>query len=104
VVTVVSPLSTIALRQGDLTAAERYAMEAVEMSSGTGWEASALAAYGEALAARGDLDAAFAATGRALHVALNAGLDNWFRMALRDLARIAAERSRLEDAALLLGA
>ena len=40
---------------GDLPAAERYAMEAVEISSGTGWEASALVIYGEALAARGDL-------------------------------------------------
>jgi predicted ATPase/DNA-binding SARP family transcriptional activator len=104
VVTIISPLSTIALQQGDLPAAERYAMEALELSSGTGWEASALFSYGEALAERGDLDAACAATSRALHVALNAGLENWFRMALRDLARFAAARGRFEDAALLLGA
>jgi len=50
------------------------------------------------------MDAADAATSRALHVALNAGLENWFRMALRDLARLAAARSRFEDATLLLGA
>ena len=36
--------------------------------------------------------------------ALGAGLENWFRMAVRDLARIAAARGGLEDAALLLGA
>jgi tetratricopeptide (TPR) repeat protein len=104
VVTVLTPLSTTVLRQGDLPAAERYAMEAVEASSGTGWEASALVIYGEALAARGDLEAADAATSRALRVALNAGLENWFRMALRDLARMAAARGGMEDAALLLGA
>ena len=104
VVTVLTPLSTIALRQGDLPAAERYATEAVELSSGTGWEASALVIYGQALAARGDLDAADAATTRGLRIALEAGLENWFRMALRYLAQTAAARGRLEDAAVLLGA
>ena len=34
-----APLGTIVLRQGDVAAAERYATEAVELSSGTGWEA-----------------------------------------------------------------
>jgi tetratricopeptide (TPR) repeat protein len=104
VVTIISPLSTIAIQQGDLPAAERFAREAIELSSGTGWEASALFSYGEALAERGELDTADAATSRALHVALNAGLENWFRMALRNLARIAAARGRFEDSALLLGA
>ena len=104
VVTVLTPLSAIAIQQGDLPAAERFAREALELSSGTGWEASALFAYGEALAARGDLVVAEAATSRALHVALNAGLENWFRMALRGLAGIAAARGRFEDVALLLGA
>ena len=104
VVAVLTPLSTTALRQGDLPAAERYAMEAVEISNGTGWEASALVIYGEALAARGDLESADAATSRALGVALHAGMENWFRMALRDLARIAAARDAFEDSALFLGA
>jgi predicted ATPase/DNA-binding SARP family transcriptional activator len=104
VVTVLTPLSTTVLRQGDLPSAERYAMEAVELSSGTGWEASALVIYGEALAARGDLDAADAASARAVGVALNAGLENWFRMALRERARIAAAHGDMETAALLLGA
>jgi predicted ATPase/DNA-binding SARP family transcriptional activator len=104
VVTVLAPLSGTALGQGDLSAAERYAMEAVELSSGTGWEASALVIYSEALAARGDLDAADDATTRGLRIALHAGLENWFRMALRDLARTAAARGRLTDAAVLLGA
>lgn len=104
VVTVLTPLSTIALQQGDPPGAERYAMEAVELSSGTGWEASALVIYGQALAARGDLDAADDAATRGLRVALGSGLENWFRMALRYLAQTAAERGRLSDAALLLGA
>lgn len=104
VVTVLTPLSTTVLRQGDLPAAERYALEAVEASSGTGWEASALVIYGEALAERGDLDAGDAAASRALRVALRAGHENWFRMALRHLAGTAAVRGRLEVAAALLGA
>jgi predicted ATPase/DNA-binding SARP family transcriptional activator len=104
VVTVLTPLSTIALRQGDLAAAERYAIEAVELSSGSGWEASALVIYGQALAERGDLDAADAAASRGLRVALRTGLENWFRMALRQLAVNAAGQRRLEHAAVLLGA
>lgn len=104
VVTVLTPLSTTVLRQGDLRAAERYAIEAVELSGGTGWEASALVIYGQALAELGDLDAADAATVRALGIALHAGLENWFRMALRYLAQTAGARGRLEDAAVLLGA
>jgi hypothetical protein len=67
-------------------------------------EAAALVIYGEALAARGDLGAADSAATRALSVALRAGLENWFRMALRDLAGTAAARGALEDAAVLLGA
>ena len=104
VVTVLTPLSTTVLRQGDLPAAERYALEAVEASSGTGWEASALVIYGQSLAERGDLEAADAAASRALRVALRAGHENWFRMAVRHLAGTAAIRGRLEDTALLLGA
>jgi predicted ATPase/DNA-binding winged helix-turn-helix (wHTH) protein len=104
VVTVLAPLSTIVLKQGDVEAAERYAMEAVELSSGTGWEASALVVLGEAFAARGDLASADAATTRALGVARNAGLENWFRMALRDLAGTTAARGALDEAAVLLGA
>ena len=104
VVTVLAPLSTIVLKQGDVRAAERYATEAVGLSSGTGWEASALVVYGEALAARGDLASAEAATLRALSVALQSGFENWFRMALRDLAATTAARGALEEAAILLGA
>ncbi len=104
VVTVLGPLSTIALRQGDLTAAERFATEAVELSSGTGWEASALVLYSDVLAAREDLDAADDAATRGLRIALGSGLENWFRMALRYLAQTAAARGELADAAVLLGA
>jgi predicted ATPase/DNA-binding SARP family transcriptional activator len=104
VVTVLGPLNTIVLRQGDLPAAERYAAEAVELASGTGWEASALVLYGQALAEGGDLGGADAAASRGLSVALRAGLENWFRMALRQLAVNAAGRGRLGQAALFLGA
>lgn len=104
VVMVLTPLSSIALRQGDLAAAEGYATEALELSSGTGWQASALVIYSELLVARGELDPADDATTRGLRIALDAGLENWFRMALRCLAQTAAARGRLEDAAVLLGA
>lgn len=104
VATVLTPLSTVVLRQGEVAAAERYAMEAVEIAAGTGWEAAALVISGEALAARGDLEAAATATRRGLGGALDRGLENWFRMAVRDLAVLAAARGAKEDAALLLGA
>jgi predicted ATPase/DNA-binding SARP family transcriptional activator len=99
-----TPLSLAAVRQNDLEAAERFATEAIEVGRGGGWEAAGLTCYGEVLIERGDLDGAQAAELRALQVALNAGLENLFRIALRDLARIAAERARFEVAALLLAA
>jgi hypothetical protein len=40
----------------------------------------------------------------ALRIALGSGLENWFRIALRDLAQGAAERGQHESAAVLLGA
>jgi predicted ATPase/DNA-binding SARP family transcriptional activator len=104
VVMTLAPLTAAALRQNDLQAAERYASEALELASGTGWEAAALVCYSEVLTEQDDLEAAEAALVRALRIALRAGLENWFRMALRDLARTAAERDRSDDAALLLAA
>lgn len=104
VLTTLTPLTSAALLQKDLLAAERYVTEALELANGTGWEASALVWYGEVLTALGDPDAAEAATVRALQVALDAGLENWFRWALRNLAGAAAERGRCEDAAVLLAA
>ncbi|HEX9124635.1 MAG TPA: hypothetical protein VF984_14965 [Actinomycetota bacterium] len=104
VLTALAPLTMTALLQKDLQAAERYATEALELASDTGWEASALVWYGEMLTELGDADAAEAATVRALRVALDAGLENWFRWGLRNLARAAAERGRCEDAAVLLAA
>jgi predicted ATPase/DNA-binding SARP family transcriptional activator len=104
VLTTLTPLANTALLQRDLQAAERYATEALELASGTGWEASALVWYGEVLTELGDHEAAEAATMRALRTALDAGLENWFRWALRNLARAAAERGRCGHAALLLAA
>ena len=99
-----APLSEAALRQTDLQAAEGYATEAVELAAGTGWQACALVRYAAVLIAEEELEAAEATTLRALHVALDAGLEIWFRIALRDLARIAADKRRFGDAATLLAA
>ncbi len=104
VATTLTPLTMAALLQKDLPAAERYVTEALEVASGTGWEASALDWYGEVLTALGDPEAAEAATVRAFGIALDSGLENWFRWALRNLTRAAAERDRYEDAAVLLAA
>ena len=99
-----APLSEVALRQNDLQAAERYATEAVELAAGTGWQAMALVRYAAVLIAQEAPDAARAAALRALEVALDAGLEIWFRQALRELACTAADDDRCGDAALLLGA
>lgn len=98
------PLSSAALRQKDVEAAEGHASEAVELSRDTGWEAPALVCYGEALSELGDPVAAEGAATRALRIALASGLEPWFRMALRSLVRTAAAGGRWEDAAVLLGA
>jgi predicted ATPase/DNA-binding SARP family transcriptional activator len=99
-----TPLCLIALRQGDLPAAERWAIEAMELGRGTGWEAAGAVFYAEVLAETGDLTTADTFTRRALQVALDWGQENWFRWALRDLARTAALRDRCERAAVLLAA
>jgi predicted ATPase/DNA-binding SARP family transcriptional activator len=99
-----APLSEVLLRQNDLESAERYATEAVEFAAGTGWQAVALVRYAAVLIEQGAEDAAEAAAVRALEVALDAGLEIWFRQALRELARVAAAGDRYGDAALLLAA
>jgi tetratricopeptide (TPR) repeat protein len=104
VLVALAPLSELALRQGDLHAAERYATEAVELAAGTGWQACALLRYAAVLTERGDLHAAQATAVQALQVALDGGVELWFRMALRDLAVIAADDARFADAAQLIAA
>jgi predicted ATPase/DNA-binding SARP family transcriptional activator len=99
-----APLSAVALRQNDLQAAERYATEAVELAAGTGWQAAALVRYAAVLIEQDAPGAAKAAALRALRVALDAGLEIWFRQALRELARTVAGSDRYDDAALLLAA
>jgi predicted ATPase/DNA-binding SARP family transcriptional activator len=99
-----APLSAVALGQNDLESAERYASEAVELAAGTFWQAAALVRYAAVLIEQDAPDAARAAALRALRVALDAGLEIWFRQALRELARIAAGDDRYSDAALLLSA
>ena len=104
VVMALAPLSEVLQRLNDLSAAERIASEAVESGSGTAWEATALVRYAAVLNALGDADPAEGFASRALRVALAAGLENWFRLALRELAVTAASRDRLEDAARFLAA
>jgi tetratricopeptide (TPR) repeat protein len=104
VITALLPRSGVAIAQKDMTAAEWYASEALAESRGTGWEAAALVGYGDVLFEMGDVSGArrFALAG--LRVAADTGLENWFRMAVRDLARIALRLELREDAALLIGA
>jgi predicted ATPase/DNA-binding SARP family transcriptional activator len=104
------PLTVIALRQGDLDAAERFSVEALELGAGrlagigAGWQASALACYADVLLARGDATGAATAASRAMRVARDSGLENWFRIALREAAAAAAARDRWPEAATCLGA
>jgi predicted ATPase/DNA-binding SARP family transcriptional activator len=104
IIMTLTPLTLAALAQSDLRAAERYATEAVEITSGTGWDAAALTCYGEVLSALDDREAAEAVVLRALRIAFETGLENLFRISLRDLARAAEGRDRHEHAAVLLGA
>lgn len=101
---VINPVSAIALQQGDLATAERYAGEAAAIASGSGWEATALTNLAEVMIAKGALDSAQAMLQRAVTRALDSGLENWFRVAVRDLAQVASSRGSHEDAALLIAA
>ncbi len=98
------PLCVVALAQQDLVAADRYASEAVEQAAGTAWLAAALGQYAMVLNARAEPDAAEAAARRGLRVALDAGMGQWVRMSLRELARAAAGQGRPEEAARFYGA
>jgi hypothetical protein len=98
------PRCEAALRAGHLELAERYATEAVQASVGTAWEAAALVQDAIVLQARGDVAGAEVAARRGLSVALAAGLNQWVRVALRELARSAVRADRLVDAARLYGA
>ena len=102
--TVLNPLPLVALAQGDIDAAQRYATDMVEVAAGTGWHASALGFLVAALIARGDLGGARDAAGRALLSAFDSGLEIHFRIALRNLGLLACRRDDLETAAILVGA
>jgi hypothetical protein len=102
--TVLNPLPLIALAEGDVQGAERSASDAVEVSAGTSWHAAALGYLVEALLARGDLTRAGDVARRELLEALDAGLENHFRIALRNLAQLSSRLDDLERAATLLGA
>jgi predicted ATPase len=101
---VINPVSAIALQQGDLVTAERYAGEAAALASGSGWEATALTNLAEVMIAKGALDSAAAMLRRAVTRALDSGLENWFRVAVRDLAQVASRRGDHEEAAVLIAA
>jgi hypothetical protein len=104
VILTLTPLSMAAQRQGDLEAAERFATEAVDAARGTSWEAGALLQHAIVLDELGDVDVAAAAKLRGVRLALDAGLEQWFRLGLRELARTKARRERWEEAATLVAA
>jgi hypothetical protein len=99
-----TPWAEAALRRDDAATAERLAIEAIEAGTGTAWEASALVQYAMVLHARGDEVDAVAASRRGLEVALDAGMEQWFHMALRELARAYVRLGRPERAATFLAA
>ncbi len=101
---VMNPLSLIAIRQGDFAAAERYAAEAVSIADGIAWEATALVNLAEVQMAMGHTRAAEESLQRGLTRALDTGLENWFRVALRDLAVVAQARGDANRTAILYGA
>lgn len=102
--TVMNPVSGIALQQGDVAAAERYALETAAIGRESSWEATALVNLAEVYLAKGDLDRAETMLQRGVTRALDTGLENWFRVALRDLAQVAVRRGQPAQAATLLGA
>ena len=99
-----NPLSAIALRQGDIEAAERLVVDTAAIAADTGWEATALVNLAEVLMAKGETAAAAATLRRAVTRALDSGLENWFRIALRDLATLAVQGGQPGRAARLMGA
>jgi predicted ATPase/DNA-binding SARP family transcriptional activator len=101
---VMNPLSVIALRQGKLETAERHATDAASVAVGTAWEGTALVNLAEVLMAQGDAMRAQPTLQRAMTRALDAGVEIWFRIAIRDLAQLAADHGDVRDAARLIGA
>lgn len=101
---VINPVSAIALHQGDLATAERCAGEAAPIASGSGSEATALTNLADVIPTKGALGSAAAMLRRAVTRALDSGLENWFRIAVRNLAQVASRRGNHEDAALLIAA
>ncbi|MEN8239147.1 MAG: tetratricopeptide repeat protein, partial [Actinomycetota bacterium] len=101
---VMNPLSAIAVRQGDFASAERYALDVAALAVGTGWEGAALVNLADVFYEQGRIDEATTTLERGVLRSLDAGLENWFRIALRDLARIAVRRRDGRRAALLIGA
>ena len=101
---VMNPLSGIAMKQGDLGAAQKFALDTAALASGTGWEATALVNLAEVLLEKGDLVGAEATLKRGVVRAMDTGLENWFRIGLRDLARVHILKEDPQRAALLLGA
>ena len=101
---IMNPLAAIALMQRRLDDAYRLAVESVTVAPGTGWETCALVNLADVLRARGDVNAAEVTLRRGMMSALDRGLENWFRIALRDMARLAAQRGDARHAALLVGA
>ena len=101
---VLNLLSAIALQQGDIAAAERYALDTAAVASGTGWEASALVNLADVYLVQDELERADVTLRRAVVRALETGTENWFRMALRNIAQLALQQGDGLKAAKLIGA
>lgn len=101
---VMSPLTAIAMRQGDLEAAQRFAGDAAEVAAGSSWEGAALVGLADVLIAREDDAGAESTAQSGLVRALDSGVEIWFRRALRALAHINARRGDALRGAQLLGA
>lgn len=104
VLNALAPWAEAELRRGDPMAAERLTGEAMDVGRGTAWEAAATIQHAIVLHAVGDDEAGEAAALRGLQVATDAGLEQWFRMAIRELARASVALGRPERAAQLLAA
>lgn len=101
---VLNALPAIAMRQGDFSAAERAAIDMAVDAQGTAWESTALVQLGQALIGSGKLASALVTLERAVTRASDAGVENWFRIGVRDLALLFAKEGDAVAAGRLGGA
>ena len=96
--------AAICAQQGDLAAAERFAVEGTTLP-GSGWRASAYVILGGwVLHPKGENQRAEDAIRRGVILAQQMSLPLWARHGMLMLARLAAQAERWEEAARLFGA